>query len=79
MQICLALSFLHKKNIMHRDIRPSNIFVMKENFAKLGYFGVAKSLTSGLKYTQTRVSMLQYSAPEIINKQNTQIRLIYGL
>ena len=69
MQICLALSFLHSKNIMHRDIRPSNIFLMKENFAKLGYFGVAKSLTSGLKYTQTRVSMLQYSAPEIINKQ----------
>ena len=69
MQTCLALLYIHSKNILHRDIRPSNIFLMKQNYVKLGYFGVAKSLTPGLKYTKTRVSMPQYSAPEILNNQ----------
>ena len=70
MQICLALKFIHKKKILHRDIKPSNIFLMKQNtsnFAKLGYFNVAKEFTSGLNYAKTRVATLQYSAPEIIN------------
>lgn len=67
-QICFALKYLHdEKNIFHRDIRPSNIFLNSENIAKLGNFGVAKVLKRGLRYTKTIVSTPQYSAPEIIN------------
>ncbi len=72
MQICLALKFIHKKKILHRDIKPSNIFLMKQessNFAKLGYFNVAKELTSGLNYAKTIVASPLYSAPEIINEK----------
>ena len=72
MQICLALKHVHKNNILHRDIRPSNIFLMKQessNFAKLGYFNVAKELTSNIKKTKTIVASPLYSAPEIINEK----------
>ena len=71
MQICLALKYLHNNNIIHRDIKPSNIFLMKQDsqdFAKLGDFGVAKTLNSTLNYAKTVVSEPQYLAPEIIEK-----------
>ena len=71
-QICLALKHLHSNNILHRDIKPSNIFLIKENIAKLGNFGVAKELKSGLNYAKSKVSTPQYLAPEIIeNKKYT--------
>ena len=72
MQICLALKYIHKENILHRNIKPSNIFLMKQNegnFAKLGDFGVAKILNPSLKHTKTRIeSSPKYQAPEILKK-----------
>ena len=64
-QICLALKYLHSKNILHRNIKPSNIFLIKDQ-AKLGNFGIAKELRPGLTYTKTIVSSPQYLAPEMI-------------
>ena len=69
MQICFALVYIHDKNIIHRNIKPSNIFLMKQNFVKLGDFGVAKILSSNLNQAKTIVTSFEYSAPEIINKQ----------
>lgn len=61
LQICMALNYIHSKKIMHRNIKPSNIFLMKDNFAKLGDFG--------LVYAKTIVAKPQYLAPEIIKKE----------
>ena len=71
MQICLALNYIHndKNKIIHRNIKPSNIFLMKDNFAKLGDFGVAKALSPTLGYAKTIVATPKYLAPEIINKE----------
>ena len=74
MQICLALKYIHNKNILHRDIKPSNIFLMKENLIKLGDFGVSKVLNSTLKHAKTIVATPQYSAPEILKKEQYSFR-----
>ena len=66
-QILLALKCIHEKKILHRDIRLSNIFLIKD-MAKLGNFGVAKSLSPTIKYAKTIVTKPQYLAPEV--KQN---------
>ena len=68
-QICFALLFIHGKKIIHRNIKPSNIFLMKQNFVKLGDFEVAKNVSSTLSRTKTIVTALEYSAPEILNNQ----------
>ncbi|RJP21829.1 MAG: serine/threonine protein kinase [Candidatus Abyssobacteria bacterium SURF_5] len=40
-EICEALSYSHKENIIHRDIKPGNILVTTEGKVKLGDFGIA--------------------------------------
>ena len=69
MQISLALNYIHSNNIIHRNVKPSNIFLMKDNFAKLGDFGVAKTLSPTLRYAKTIVATPKYLAPEIIKKE----------
>jgi serine/threonine protein kinase len=66
LQIADALRYLHAQGILHRDIKPSNIFVTPSNQAKLGDFGLLKSLTDDANLTAPRQSMgtLEYGAPE---------------
>ena len=41
-QICLAVKHLHDMNIAHRDIKPQNIIITKNQILKLIDFGLAK-------------------------------------
>lgn len=42
--ICTALVLCHRKNILHRDVKPENIFLNKDGNYKLGDFGVSRVL-----------------------------------
>ncbi len=41
-QICSALSYVHRNGVIHRDIKPENIMLLGKGFAKLTDFGIAK-------------------------------------
>ena len=65
--ICSALVMCRERNIVHRDIKPQNIFVSKDGTYKLGDFGIAKTAertTSG-----TKIGTYKYMAPEVYNNQ----------
>lgn len=77
--ICGALEVLSYKNIIHRDIKPGNIFVNDVGVYKLGDFGVSKVMdrtTSGMSIKGT----MSYMAPEIFLRNKVDIRSdIYSL
>lgn len=60
--ICSALEVCRKNGIIHRDIKPQNIFVSPYGVFKLGDFGVAKATSMG---SIEKVGTYSYMAPEV--------------
>ena len=46
-QICLALKHAHDRKVLHRDLKPQNIFLTRKNMVRLGDFGISKVLSRG--------------------------------
>ncbi len=62
--VCEALSVIHSRGIIHRDIKPGNLlFDGNRDHLKITDFGVAKMLTDGARDV-TRVGTDLYSPPE---------------
>ena len=61
--ICNALVYCKKFNVVHRDIKPQNIFVSRVGDYKLGDFGIAK--VSERTQSGTKIGTLEYMSPEV--------------
>jgi serine/threonine-protein kinase len=80
-QVASALDAAHEGGIMHRDVKPENILVTKEDFAYLVDFGIANAATDE-KLTEmgTAVGTYAYMAPERFTSGEVTYRAdIYAL
>ncbi|MCV7411779.1 serine/threonine protein kinase [Mycobacterium florentinum] len=80
-QIASALDAAHAAGVMHRDVKPPNILVTRDDFAYLVDFGIA-SATTDEKLTQlgTAVGTWKYMAPERFTNDEVTYRAdIYAL
>ncbi|OBB67954.1 serine/threonine-protein kinase [Mycobacterium sp. 852014-50255_SCH5639931] len=80
-QIASALDAAHAAGVMHRDVKPQNILVTRDDFAYLVDFGIA-SATTDEKLTQlgTAVGTWKYMAPERFSNAEVTYRAdIYAL
>merc|ERR1719195_1886344 len=68
-QVLLGLVYLHSKRILHRDVKPANVFLAITGAALLGDLGVAKVLLAGSEQAQTFVGSPAYMAPEVVDAQ----------
>ena len=64
-QILLALRYIHRFNVIHRDLKASNIFLSSDGSLKIGDFGIAKILEEKFESAQTVVGTPYYMSPEI--------------
>ena len=62
-----ALSYAHHQNIIHRDVKPSNMMITPQGLLKLMDFGIARSGNDqSLTVTGTALGSLNYMPPEQI-------------
>ncbi|TRY63781.1 hypothetical protein TCAL_07160 [Tigriopus californicus] len=64
-QITFALHYLHKNNILHRDLKTQNIFLTSTKLIKVGDFGISKTLSHENDFASTGLGTPQYLSPEI--------------
>jgi serine/threonine-protein kinase len=63
-QVLNALSFAHKKGVIHRDVKPHNILITEEGLIKVTDFGIAQAKMSSEEEEPTVMGTAYYVSPE---------------
>jgi serine/threonine-protein kinase len=77
-EVCSALGYAHRNNVIHRDVKPANIFVQPDGMAKLLDFGIARleKRDQDISFTHTGrlIGTVPYMAPERLLNENVDGR-----
>ncbi|MED6200866.1 hypothetical protein PIB30_089448 [Stylosanthes scabra] len=66
--VCKGMEYLHRNNIIHRDLKTANLLMDTDNVVKVADFGVARFLNQeGVMTAET--GTYRWMAPEVINHQ----------
>ena len=64
MQIAKALEHAHSRGIVHRDIKPHNVMVLKNGSVKVTDFGIARIMSKSNTLTKEALGSVHYISPE---------------
>ena len=68
-QIVSGISSVHERKILHRDLKPDNIFLTSSFQLKIGDFGLSKSLSRTYDKASTLCGTPVYMAPEVTRRE----------
>ncbi len=63
-QVCAALDHAHSFKIIHRDVKPANIMVLRSSLVKMTDFGIAKMMSMGMTQAGQILGTPNYMSPE---------------
>lgn len=69
--ILLGLEVLHDNNIVYRDLKPENVLIGKDGYAKITDFGLSKENIQGNQQATSFCGTPEYLAPETLLRKGT--------
>ena len=80
-QICEGVRYLHRKTILHRDLKLGNMFLTWDMTVKIGDFGLATQHQASISSVSTLCGTPNYIAPEVLKKQVCSLygNTVYGV
>jgi serine/threonine protein kinase len=66
-ELCTGLHFAHEQGVIHRDVKPANIWLVPDGSVKLLDFGIAKFSSSTMTRQGSVLGSISYMSPEQIN------------
>lgn len=74
-QIFHGLSYLHNKNIIHRDLKMANVFLFDNLSVKIGDFGLATYVKENGELEKSSAGTINYFAPERLTELGYSIEV----
>ena len=65
-QLLKGVDFIHKHKVLHRDLKPQNLLISKDNIMKIGDFGLARGYGIPVKNYTHEVVTLWYRPPDVL-------------
>lgn len=70
-ELVLGMRYIHKKNFMHRDLKPHNILLSKNKHVRITDFGLVKE--EDLETSQSKgVGTMRFMAPELFVNEDEE-------
>ena len=67
--MCLGVKYLHEHNIIHRDLKTSNIYLGEGDKIVIGDFGISKIFNNNQSMSRTFIGTPYYMSPEMLGQQ----------